>query len=112
MTAEDAFADSRYDVTVIQRVAGGRNGYGNATFTESRYVIPGCLVAWTGSAENDADADRATDSATVYDMGRLWPVGTTDRVEINGESWEVDGSPQHWPGQVGGTVIQLRRVRG
>lgn len=115
MTRGNAFADARVTVTVVQRTATGeRNAYGNAVYSETRTEVPNCLVAWTGSQEDQTDADRMVDSATVYDLGQQWPVTVsgTDRVEIDGESWEVDGDPEHWPGQVGGAVVQLRKVRG
>lgn len=108
----DAFAEQRVTVTVIRRAASGRDDYGNATYSETRTDIPGCLVAWTGSQEDQDSADRMTDSATVYDMASLWPVDAADRVEIAGASWEVDGTPQRWPGAIGGIVVQLRKVRG
>jgi hypothetical protein len=110
--SDDPFASQRVTVTVVQRTVAGRNDYGNATYTESRTDVPGCLVAWSGSTEDQDNADRLTDSATVYDMGHQWPVGAVDRVEIAGQSWEVDGEPARWQGQIGGIVVQLRRVRG
>lgn len=108
----DAFAEQRRTVTVIQRTGDGRDVMGNATFSEQRVDVPGCLIAWTGTEENSDAADRVSDSATVYDVSRAWPPGTVHRVEIDGQQWEVEGSPQVWPGSIGGTVIQLRKVRG
>jgi hypothetical protein len=108
----DFLSDAQVTVTVVRRVPAGRNAYGNATYDEVRTDVPGCLVAWGGSTEDTDDADRTTDTATVYDTSALWPTEATNRVEIAGERWEVDGTPQRWPGAIGGTVINLRKVRG
>lgn len=109
----DPFAEQRVTVTVIQRVPGARDEYGNTTWTEERTDVPGCLVAWTGSAEDQNAGDRVTDSATVYDVRNGWPAdAAVSRVEIGGTSWEIDGDVAVWPGSIGGTVVQLRKVSG
>ena len=108
----DPFAEQRVTVTVVRRTPTGRDDYGNATFTESTTTIGDCLVAWTGVAEDQADADRTSDRATVYDPSGSWPSTAVDRVELGGLRWEVDGTPMLWPGSVGGVVVELRRVSG
>lgn len=113
-SSTDAFAEQRRDVTVVLLTATGElDDYGNPTWTTSEVVVPGCLVAWTGSSEDHDNADRLVDSATVYDMGGTWPVGgTVNGVVLDGQEWEIDGSPAVWPGSIGGVVVQLRRVSG
>lgn len=106
---DDPFALSRRTVTCLVRTASGRDDYGNTTYTTTEVDVPGCLVAPGGSQDDNTDADRNTDAATVYDHGANWPGGTVNRVRIDGQTWEVDGTPQRWSL---GTEIKLRKMEG
>lgn len=109
-----AFAGKRRTVTVITRTANGRDGYGNTVYTDSETTVGDCLVAPTASNEDTSDADRTTDSATVYDLSGAWPdTSAGSRVRLDdGSVWEVDGTPQRWPGAISRSVVQLRKVSG
>lgn len=72
-------------------------------------------------ADSGTSEDTTGRGATVSTGAQLFlPYGTdvrrTDRVEVRGQTWEVDGDPQHWrsplTGREAGTVINLRSVRG
>ena len=109
-----SFAGDRRTVTVIVRTATGRDAYGNASYTNSEVEVGDCLVAPTSSSEDTADADRTTDAATVYSLTGTWPDSSAgNRVRLDdGSMWEINGTPERWPGAIGGVVVQLQKVRG
>lgn len=109
------FLGKRRTVFVIVRTkTGERDAYGNDLLTESEAEVDDCLIAPTASNEDNTDADRLVDSATIYNMTGTWPDDSTlNRVRLPDNSmWEIDGAPQRWPGAIGGVVVQLRRVKG
>jgi hypothetical protein len=108
------FANKRRSVTVILRVPAGRNAYGNAEYTDSEVEVGDCLVAPTSSSETNDNADRTVDSATVYNLSGTWPDNSAgNRVRLDdGSMWEINGTPERWPGAIGGVVVQLQKVRG
>jgi hypothetical protein len=72
-------------------------------------------------ADAGTSEDTTSRGATVASTALLYlPYGTdlqrTDRVEVRGRTWEVDGDPQPWQspltGTRGVTQANLRSVRG
>jgi len=112
--SRSAFAGQRRTVTVIVRTAGGRDAYGNSTYVNSEVEVGDCLVAPTSSTEDTTSADRTTDAVTVYSLTGTWPdTSAGNRVRLDdGSLWEINGTPERWPGAIGGVVVQLQKVRG
>ena len=107
------FADKRSTVTVVVRSAtGDRDAYGNPVFADTETDVDGCLIAPSGSQEDQNDADRVVDSASIYNLTGTWPDGTVNRVRFDDATWEVQGNPERWPGPIGGVVVQVRKVEG
>jgi hypothetical protein len=72
-------------------------------------------------ADAGTSEDVTSRGATVSTTSTLYlPFGTdvvrTDRIEVRGRVWEIDGDPQHWRSPLTGTpattVVNLRSVRG
>lgn len=110
MVGRDNFADLRETVTVLVRVAGARNAYGNATWTDAPVDVPGCLIAPGSSLDEQDNADRTATTATIYNSAGDWPGGTVNRCRFHGSTWEIVGNPARWPGR--GVVVEVRKVEG
>lgn len=101
-------------VTLVKRVKSGTDGLGNDVFTTTTTDVPGAFNPGT-SAELVQGQDVVTTQPTVY-----LPAGTdvvaTDAVQVAGEQFEVDGSPNVWTnpftGWAPGVEVKLRRVTG
>jgi len=82
----------------------------------ARLEITGCAVAPRPQGENRAEGRQAvTRGWTVYAPGEP-DVAATDRLEVRGETFDVDGDPavwlRHFSGGVRGVVIDVRSVEG
>lgn len=103
-------------VTLIKRVKGAPDAYGNDTWTEARTDTRGVFNPGT-SAELVQGQDVLTVQPTL-----VVPVGTdvafTDAIEIptGGDRYEVDGSPNNminvFTGWNPGITVRLRKVTG
>lgn len=82
-------------ITVVTRTVTGRDALGNDIYTETSTQVDGCVVYPRGSTELVQGQDLVTDSLTA-----LLPPGTaitaTDRVIVDGVTYEVDGQPSAW----------------
>jgi head-tail adaptor len=76
---------------------------------------------WGAFEFSGTSEDTTSRGATVSTPARLYlPYGTevtrTDRVEVRGRTWEVDGDPEPWQSPLtstrGVTQVNLRSVRG
>lgn len=101
--------------TVVKRTPSGTDVYGNTVYSETRTSVRGC-AAWP-QAESETQGGRDTSTVGEY---ALFPPGTDidarDAVEINGQLWEVDGSPEiavsPLTGTQGGVEVRIKRVTG
>lgn len=101
-------------MTVIKRVKGPSDSFGNDTWTEARADVRGVFNPG-GSTETVQGQDMLVVQPTV-----VLPAGTDvaaiDAVEIDGDRYEVDGNPSapvspftNW---APGIVVKLKRVTG
>ncbi|CAM4138166.1 hypothetical protein [Nocardiopsis rhodophaea] len=102
-------------VTWVKRRVGGRDRYGNDTYTEERVPLRG--VSWQ-SVDSAEDDDQTRDTITahyrLYIRG-LVDVEPTDAFEHRGIVAEVHGKPAQDTsptGRLTHTAITLRYVRG
>lgn len=108
------FAEQRRTVTLVVRAATGqRDDYNKPIVVEREIDVADCLVAPVASNEDTADADRLVDTATIYNLSGTWPDDSpVHAVRFDGSTWEVNGTPERWPGAIGGVVVQVRKVSG
>ena len=104
----------RYTVTVLRRAA--RDRHGDETFTPAG-ELEACLWAPAVSSEDTDNREQVQQSGTLYPSRLTVAVHAKDRVKFpDGREWFVDGEPESWAptfgGSVGGSVINLRRVKG
>lgn len=101
-------------MTVVKRVKSGTDSLGNDTWTEVRTDVRGVFNPG-GSSESVQGQDILVVQPTV-----AFPPGTDvdaiDAVEINGDRFEVDGSPNNmvnvFTGWNPGIIVKLKRVAG
>lgn len=99
-------------VTVLRGAA--RDNWGNRTGTDIATDVPGCSVQPASSAEQTSQGDLA-----VTNLSAFLPAGTdvlvTDRVQVGGQVYEVDGTPARWRGLSGvedHVQVQLKLIQG
>jgi len=101
-------------VTVVRRVKSGTDGFGNDVFTTATADVPGAFNPGT-SAELVQGQDLLTVQPSVY-LPAGTDVAAIDAVQVGGELFEVDGSPNVWvnpfTGWAPGVEVKLRRVTG
>lgn len=101
-------------VTLLRRTVSGQDAFGNDVMAETSTVVLGAFAPG-GSSEVTQGQDVVITQPTVY-----LPAGTAvtpaDGVEIAGDRYEVDGSPNDWlnpfTGSQPGVEVRLRRVTG
>lgn len=102
-------------VTLITRTVSGQDSYGNDVYTETTTDVTGAFDPGT-SAEAVQGQDLLTVQPTVYLPADVDVPSAVDAVEIAGQRYEVDGSPNVYQspftGWRPGTVVRLRRVTG
>lgn len=103
------------DVTLVTRTVGGRDRYGNDTFTTTSATFSNCPVWPRMSAETVQGEDLV-----VIGLVAIIPAGTVvaakDAVQIGGLKYEVDGEPAVYVSPFTnlnpGVMLNLRRVTG
>lgn len=97
-------------VTRLRQAAPQRDRYGDIIQggTDTRTPLPPALFAPTRTIENNGPGQRSvTEQPAVY--WRSNPdIKPSDRLEIAGDTYEVDGQPEIWPK---GTVANLKLVK-
>lgn len=101
-------------VTLIRRTKGTPDSFGNDTWTEANVSVK-AVVGIVNGGEQEQGRDTSTKTCPVY-----LPAGTAvahiDAVLIDGERWEIQGTPtvyQHaLTGWTPGVEINCRRVTG
>ena len=104
-------------VTLLARVAGTPDRYGNPTYTWPLpgSTIPGVLVAPGKSTEgNEAIRSEVDTALTLYRLPfdvAVWP---GDRIIVRGTTWEVPGQPERWSNGTWepGSVLELQLIEG
>jgi len=100
----------------IRRIPGGRDAYGDPVGdSEDRLTITGCALAPRQAGEQIAPGRLAVTSG----MDLYAPAGSdilpSDRIEVRGVLWEVDGEPGDWvspyTGRRPGMIVPLVRVQ-
>lgn len=102
-------------VTIIRRVLGNADEYGNPSTTTTEFELNGCLIAWGSTNEPvSAEMNPVDTQMTIY-----MPAGTVIEPEdvflIRGEQFVKDGQPQGWVSMLNvakGVVLPLRRRHG
>jgi hypothetical protein len=92
-----------------------RDVYGNDQLTTTNITVTGCVVWPRGSSEKTGNHDLVSTGITV-----LMPTGTvvksTDRVQVAGVIYDVDGEPAEWRSPFtnlhSGVQVDLVRVTG
>jgi len=108
------------DVIVHRAVPGGVDQYGDPIpGTVTTHVLAGVALApRTGGGFGDVDSRSRAGvvvGLTMY-AAHDADIRPTDRVEIDGELWEVDGEPGRWAspftGRLHGCQVALKRAEG
>lgn len=80
-----------------------------------RTDVEGCAVAPSSSSEDNANRQGVVAGLTVYAPADA-DIRHTDRVEVRGLVYEVDGTPNDWrspfSGRRPGLEVALKRVEG
>lgn len=97
-----------------RQTSGQTDAYGIEVFTETAQTVTGCSLQPAEGKELLGMQDLVTNRYLLFA-----PAGTSfdavDRVEFNGQSFEVDGSPNEWcdfMGRPHHTIVNLRQVTG
>jgi long-subunit fatty acid transport protein len=98
----------------LTRTKGAPDAYGNDTWTTTSSTVRGAFNPGT-SSELVQGQDLLTVQPSVY-----LPTGTAvtavDAVQVGGQVYEVDGSPNDWAnpftGHAFGVEVRLKRVTG
>jgi hypothetical protein len=106
-------------LTVRRRTAGTRDAHGNVAVTYAagtpwtvRGVAPGAMLE-----PAVPNRDRSDIAWTVYADASPDVPGALDRVEWDGVTYEVDGTPKDWThgpweNPAAGVVVELKRMEG
>jgi hypothetical protein len=102
------------DITLQVRTKTGTDAYGNDVFSTAPTVVKGAFAPG-GSTEQVQGQNVLITQPTIY----LQPgtdVSAVDAVDIDGDRFEVDGTPNDWinpfTGWSAGVEVRLRRVTG
>jgi hypothetical protein len=102
------------DVSLVRRTKSGTDAYGNDAFTTTTTVVKGAFAPG-GSTEQVQGQDVLITQPTVY-LPAGTDVSAVDAIDIDGDRFEVDGTPNHWmnpfTGWQPGVEVRLRRVTG
>ena len=97
-------------VTIVHRTLGTPDARGNDTWTETTEDVPYCSVHPGLSTEVTAGTEEVSSDVTV-----MFPDGTsikaTDAMIINGDRYEVVGTPNQWQSPFTG-IKSLVEVQG
>jgi hypothetical protein len=95
-------------VVLVHRAPSGQvDEYGNDIMSVTRATVPNVVFVPAGSSENVSFADQSTQSETFY-MPYGTDVSVLDAIEFNGDTYEVNGSPDIWSSPFSGRVSPIR----
>jgi hypothetical protein len=101
-------------ITLIRRTKGAPDSWGNDTWTTTSTVVSGGFNPGN-SVELVQGQDLLTTQPTVM-LPPGTPVAAIDAVQVDGLTYEVDGSPNSpinpFTGWAPGVVVKLKRVTG
>lgn len=102
------------EITVVRRTRAQPDALGNDTWTSQETVVQGAYNPGS-SFELVQGQDLLTVQPTVY-LPAGTPIAASDRVKVDGLTYEVDGSPREWRSPFSawqpGVEIKLKRVTG
>lgn len=101
-------------VSLVRRSKSGTDAYGNDAFTTTSTVVRGAFAPG-GSTEQVQGQNVLITQPTLY-LPAGTDVSSVDAVDIDGDRFEVDGSPNDWTspftGWSPGVEVRLKRVTG
>lgn len=101
-------------VTLIRRVKSGTDALGNDVWSETRTDVRG-VFSPGGSTEIVQGQDLVISQPTLA-LPPKTVVSSVDAVEVNGDTYEIDGSPNApispFTAWQPGVVVRLKRVTG
>lgn len=99
-------------VSLVKRVKSGEDALGNDVFSTSSTDVLGAFTPG-GSSEQVQGQDTVITQPTVY-LPAGTDVSAVDAIDVEGDRYEVDGSPNDWQnpftGWRPGVEVKLRRV--
>lgn len=110
-------------ITLVRRAVTGVDEYGNTVYSETSTTVQGLYAPTSGSSGTNATSESTDrqDQVTFQPVVFLPDVDLSpiDRVEVLGQSFEVDGTPLNWPANPYSgwrpelpLEVSLRRVTG
>ena len=105
-------------VTIVRAAPGGTDAYGDPIpSTTARIDVPGCAFAPRYSSEStDRGRQGVVVGGTVYLPSTAPAVLPSDRIEVRGRLYEVDGEVGEWispfTGWAPGFEVAVRRAVG
>ncbi|MGZ6806389.1 MAG: hypothetical protein ACXVGG_07115 [Mycobacteriaceae bacterium] len=99
-------------VTLVKRVKSGQDAFGNDVYSTTTVAVSGAFAPG-GSSEQLQGQDVVITQPTVY-LPAGTDVSAVDAIDVAGQRFEVDGSPNDWQnpftGWRPGVEVKLRRV--
>ena len=99
-------------VSLVRRTVTGQDAFGNDVYAAVSTVVPGAFAPG-GSTEQVQGQDVLITQPTVY-LPPGTDVSAVDAIDVAGDRYEVDGSPNHWSnpftGHAFGVEVRLKRV--
>lgn len=92
----------RQTVTLIRRTPTGPDDYGNTAYREDATVITGALVQPTLVAREELGQADITVTRWKIWVQPTVDLASVDAIDVDGERFEVEGDPMHWPDFHGG----------
>lgn len=103
-------------VTVLRRVVGDPDRYGNATFTFVTSDVTGCAFDPGVSTETPQTFRQAVNTQPTLYMPPGTPIDATCQLVVRGLTYDVDGDPGDYvnpfTGWHPGIVVKLTRTEG
>ena len=103
-------------VTIISRTVTGQDADGNDVYGTTTTDVPHSIFAPEGSVERVQGQDIVTTSPKVYLPDGAPVPKATDKVQVRGLLYDIDGEPQvfinPFTGDQPGPVLNLTRVTG
>lgn len=101
-------------VTLLTRAVTGHDGFGNDIYSNTSTTVLGAFDPG-GSVETIQGEDLVVSQPTIY-LPAGTQIGSVDAVQVAGQVFEVDGSPNAplnpFSGWEPGVVVRLRGVTG
>jgi hypothetical protein len=96
-------------LTLLKRVPGDPDEYGNDTYTDMPVEVDYCIVTPTGSTETVQWTDQVSTDLNVF-CPYGTDVGPLDAWVVAGQTYEIQGVPQVWRSPFSGntSMIQCR----